>query len=70
MKLPQIKQFEKIVRIYAKQLVKSAKVFPYGVEQRRLFVRKPGDWLTVHSDDLNDAYIIQNSIFRLTYREI
>jgi len=57
------------VVIYARQLAKSAKVFTAWNKEGYLY-GKPGDWLAVRSDDLNDVYIIQNSIFTLTYRKI
>jgi phosphoglycolate phosphatase len=56
-------------RIYAKQLAKSAKVFTAWNKEGYLY-GKPGDWLAVRSDDLNDVYIIRDTIFRLTYRKI
>ena len=55
--------------IYAKQLTKSAKVFTTWNKESYMY-GKPGDWLAVRSDDLSDAYIIQDSIFKLTYRKV
>jgi len=57
------------VKIYAKQLSKNTKVFtPWNNEG--YMCGNPGDWLAFRSDDINDIYIIQNSIFNLVYRKI
>jgi len=56
-------------KIYAKQLTKRAKVFTAWSKEGYLY-GKPGDWLAIRSDDLNDIYIIQDSVFSLTYRKI
>ena len=57
------------VRIYAKQINKNAKVFNDWNDEGYMF-GKPGDWLAIRSDDLKDIYIIQDSIFRKTYKKI
>lgn len=54
------------VGIYACQLTQRTKVFPVNYNQD-YFVGRPGDYLAVREDDLQDIYIIQNDIFGQTY---
>ena len=52
--------------IYAKQLTKRAKVFTAWNPESYMY-GAPGDWLALRKDDMNDVYIIENSIFFATY---
>ena len=55
--------------IYAKQLRKNTKVFTRWNNEGYMY-GCAGDWLAVREDDLNDVYIIEDSIFNLTYRKV
>ena len=57
------------VRIFARQLTKSTKVFTLWNNEGYMY-GNPGDWLALRSDDVNDIYIIQDSIFNLTYGKL
>ena len=52
--------------IYAKRLTKRAKVFTAWNPESYMY-GAPGDWLALRKDDMNDVYIIENSIFFATY---
>ena len=52
--------------IYAKELENRTKVFP-ATREHEYFLGRPGDYLAIRTDDINDAYIIQGEIFRQTY---
>ena len=54
--------------IYACQLDRRTKVFPINYNQD-YFVGRPGDYLAVREDDLQDIYIIQKDIFGQTYEK-
>ena len=55
--------------IYAKQIDKHVKVFT-SWDKEKYMRGKPGDFLAVRSDDLNDVYIVEEKIFGKTYTEI
>lgn len=55
--------------IYAKQIDSITKVFTRWDEERYMFGR-PGDYLAVREEDLNDVYIIKKEVFEKTYRSI
>lgn len=57
------------VFIYVKQLERGVKVFPIW-DQERYMLGKPGDYLAVRSDDLQDVYVVERDIFGKTYEEI
>ena len=55
--------------IYAKKLDRRTKVFT-GWNQEGYMFGDAGDYLAVRDDDARDAYVIENSIFKLTYEKI
>ncbi len=55
------------VRIYAKPLTNSVKVFT-AWDKSKYMLGKPGDYLAVRSDDLHDVYVIEEKIFYKTYQ--
>lgn len=54
--------------IYACQLDRRTKVFPVNYNQD-YYIGRPGDYLAVREDDLQDIYIIQEDIFSQTYEK-
>lgn len=54
------------VRIYARQIEKAVKVFT-NWDLEKYMVGKPGDYLAVRTDDLQDVYIVDRDIFDKTY---
>lgn len=52
--------------IYAKEIKNRTKVFSASREQE-YFLGRPGDYLAIRTDDINDVYIIQDEIFKQTY---
>ncbi len=54
--------------IYACPLDRRTKVFPVNYSQD-YFIGRPGDYLAVREDDLQDIYIIQKDIFGQTYEK-
>ena len=56
------------VYIYAKPLSKTTKLFTLW-DRDTYMLGKPGDYLAVREDDVNDAYIISKDIFELTYKK-
>ena len=54
--------------IYAKQLERKTKVFT-KYNEGEYFVGKPGDYLVVRADDLDDVYIVQKEIFGESYEK-
>ena len=57
------------VKIYAKQLCKHTKVFTSWDYEGYMHGR-PGDYLAVRLDDTKDAYIIEKTIFDVTYKQL
>ncbi|MCL2633718.1 MAG: DHH family phosphoesterase [Oscillospiraceae bacterium] len=55
--------------IFAKPLERNTKVFTEWNPNGYMY-GKPGDYLAIKYDDINDMYIIQEEIFYLTYEEI
>lgn len=55
--------------IYARELDHRVKIFT-AWDRERYYLGKPGDYLAIREDDLNDVYIIAGSIFPVTYREM
>ncbi len=60
---------EKDVRIYAKKLEKTLKIFTAWDEDRYMLGKK-GDYLAVRQDDRKDIYIIERSIFKKSYEKV
>lgn len=56
-------------KIYAKKIEKRTKIFPVQ-EGQEYYLGRPGDYMAVRMDDLNDLYIIQADIFGCTYERI
>ncbi len=56
------------IRIYAQQLQKRTKIFQ-GDGSGNYFLGRPGDYMAVRADDINDIYIIQKEIFESTYEK-
>lgn len=56
-------------KIYGKMIEKRTKIFP-AQEGQEYYLGRPGDYLAVRMDDLNDMYIIQADIFSCTYEKI
>lgn len=54
--------------IYACQLTQRTKIFPVNYNQD-YFIGRPGDYLAVREDDMQDIYIIQKDIFGQTYEK-
>lgn len=52
--------------IYAKELTKRTRVYPLDRNQE-YFLGRPGDYLAIRKDDMQDIYIIQKEIFQQTY---
>jgi phosphoglycolate phosphatase len=57
------------VRIHARPLTKSAKVFTAWNTEGYMY-GKAGDLLAIRSDDNNDVYIIREDIFEKTYMQV
>ena len=57
------------VKIYVRRLEKGVKVFAQW-DQEKYMLGKPGDFLAVRNDDLNDIYVIEEKIFYKTYSKI
>lgn len=55
--------------IYAKPIEKRTKVFSV-YNKGEYFVGKPGDYLVIREDDVEDVYIVQKEIFEETYNKI
>lgn len=56
------------VQIYAKPLEKGIKIFTTW-DRNRYMLGKPGDWLAVRSDDMQDIYVVERGIFQHSYNE-
>lgn len=56
-------------RIYAQKLTKTVKVFTIW-DDERYEIGKPGDYLCVKEDNLQDIYVISAEIFKATYRKV
>lgn len=54
--------------IYARQLTERTKIFPLNYNQD-YFIGRPGDYLAIREDDMQDIYIIQKDIFGQTYEK-
>lgn len=52
--------------IYAKKIDERVKVFT-AWDENRYYLGKPGDYLAVRTDNLQDVYVIAEKVFRLTY---
>lgn len=55
------------IRVYAKKLKKTVKIFPANDEEHVLF-GKPGDYLCVRKDNPQDVYVVEKEQFTLFYR--
>ena len=55
--------------IYAKPIDRRTKIFPV-YDKENYFLGKPGDYMVVRTDDMNDIYIVQKRIFEYTYEEV
>lgn len=55
--------------IYARPIEKRTKIFP-AQEGQEYYLGRPGDYMAVRLDDMDDLYIIQADIFRDTYEEM
>lgn len=55
------------IRVYAKKLKKTVKIFPANDEEHVLF-GKPGDYLCVRKDNPQDVYVVEKGQFSLFYR--
>lgn len=55
--------------IYGRQIEKRTKIFP-AQEGQEYYLGRPGDYLAVRMDDLDDLYIIQADIFSCTYEKL
>ena len=55
--------------IYASKLTTHVKVFT-SWDPNRYMLGKPGDYLAVRNDDLNDVYVIEKNVFLKTYSEV
>ncbi|MGN0437039.1 MAG: hypothetical protein ACI4F4_00830 [Lachnospiraceae bacterium] len=56
-------------KIYAKEINNRTKIFPVQEEQE-YYLGRPGDYMAVRMDDLDDLYIIQADIFCRTYEKV
>lgn len=52
--------------IYAKKLEKRTRVYPMDRSQE-YFLGRPGDYLAIRREDMQDIYVIQKEIFQQTY---
>ena len=57
------------MKIYAKKLTKTTKLFPYW-DSENYMIGRSGDYLCVSVDDPNNLFIIEKSIFKKTYSAI
>lgn len=57
------------VRIFARKLEKTTKIFTEWDEERYMLGKK-GDYLAVREDDPHDIYIIEKTIFKKSYEKI
>lgn len=57
------------IKIYAKPLQKGVKVFT-AWDREKYMLGRPGDYLAVRCDDLNDVYVVEQDIFSKTYEEV
>ncbi len=57
------------IKIYAKKLQKTTKLFPYWDSERYMLGQK-GDYLAVSQDDNNDIFIIDKATFKKTYKPV
>lgn len=55
--------------IFAKKLTRNTKVFT-AWDPNKYMYGKPGDYIAIREDDYNDVYIIEHSIFNLTYSKV
>ncbi|MBR1670036.1 MAG: DHH family phosphoesterase [Butyrivibrio sp.] len=53
--------------IFAKELTKTTKVFPYW-DQGSYMIGQKGDYIAVNADDLHDIFIIERALFKKTYK--
>ena len=57
------------IKIYAKKLTKTTKLFSYW-DQDRYMIGQKGDYLCVSQDDLHDMFIVEKNIFKRTYKSV
>ncbi len=57
------------IRIYAKKLTKTTKLFSYW-DLDRYMVGQKGDYLCVSQDDLHDMFIVEKNLFKKTYKAV
>ncbi len=58
-----------MVKIYAKQLKKTMKVFTQW-DKEAYMLGKPGDYIAAREEDLHDIYIIEKNVFSKTYKKV
>ena len=56
-------------RIYVREIDRTTKIFTAWDEERYM-LGKAGDFLAVRENDLNDIYIVEKNIFKLTYEKV
>ncbi|MBQ3796169.1 MAG: DHH family phosphoesterase [Butyrivibrio sp.] len=57
------------IKIYAKKLQKTTKLFPYWDSERYMLGQK-GDYIAVSQDDIHDIFIIEKNVFSKTYKAV
>jgi phosphoglycolate phosphatase len=55
------------IKIYAKKLQKTTKLFPYWDSDKYMLGQK-GDYIAVSQDDIHDMFIIEKNVFAKTYK--
>lgn len=57
------------IRIYAKKLTKTTKIFPYWDTDKYMLGMK-GDYIAVSQDDKRNIFIIDKKLFKKTYKQV
>ena len=57
------------IKIYARKLKTTTKLFPYWDSERYMLGQK-GDYIAVSQDDTNDIFIIDKETFNKTYKPV
>jgi len=57
------------IEVYAKKLTKTVKIFPVGNDVQYQLGR-PGDYLCIRKDDMQDIFIVEKSLFTKVYQRI